>query len=75
MHISSSVETKNLWEGTLEAPAVAYRSAETVLASIGEPFQWADGEMMGEKWKPPLGNNRFYLFYYSLPSRSARAAM
>ncbi len=61
MHISSSVETKNLWEGTLEAPAVAYRGVETVLASIGEPFQWADGEMMGEKWKPPLGNNRFYL--------------
>ena len=61
MHISSVVETKNLWEGTLEAPAVAYRGVDGVSASIGEPFQWADGEMMGEKWKPPLGNNRFYL--------------
>ncbi len=61
MHISSSVETKNLWEGTLEAPTVAYRSAETVLASIGQPFQWADGEMMGDKWKAPVGGNRFYL--------------
>ena len=61
MHISSLVETKNLWEGTLEAPAVTYRGADGVSASIGEPFQWADGEMLGEKWKPPLGNNRFYL--------------
>ena len=61
MHISSSVATRNLWEGTLEAPAVTYRGIDGVSASIGEPFQWADGEMLGEKWKPPLGNNRFYL--------------
>ena len=61
MHISSSVETRNLWEGTLEAPAVTYRSLDNVAASIGEPFQWADGEMLGEKWKPPVGGNRFYL--------------
>lgn len=54
-------ETKTLWEGALEQPAVAYRGSETVLASIGEPFQWADGEMLGDKWKPPLGGNRFYL--------------
>jgi hypothetical protein len=61
MHISSSVETKYLWQGTLEAPAVTYRGVDGVSASIGEPFQWADGEMLGEKWKPPLGDNRFYL--------------
>lgn len=54
-------ETKNLWEGALEAPAVAYRAMDGVSASIGEPFQWADGEMLGEKWKPPVGGNRFYL--------------
>lgn len=61
MHISSLVETKNLWEGTLEAPALTYRSVDGVSASIGEPFQWADGEMLGDKWKPPVGGNRFYL--------------
>lgn len=54
-------ETKPLWEGVLEQPAVAYRGTETVIASIGEPFQWADGEMLGGNWKPPIGGNRFYL--------------
>jgi hypothetical protein len=45
----------------LEAPSVSFRSADGVSASIGEPFQWADGEMLGDKWKAPLGGNRFYL--------------
>lgn len=54
-------ETKALWEGALEQPAVTFRGAESVLASIGEPFQWADGEMLGGNWKPPVGGNRFYL--------------
>ena len=54
-------ETKALWEGALEQPAVVFRGTETVLASIGEPFQWADGEMLGGNWKPPVGGNRFYL--------------
>ena len=54
-------ETKPLWEGPLEQPAVTFRGSETVLASIGEPFQWADGEMLGGNWKPPVGGNRFYL--------------
>jgi hypothetical protein len=61
MHISSSVETRNLWEGTLQAPAVTYHSLDGVSASIGEPFQWADGQMLGEKWKAPVGNHRYYL--------------
>jgi hypothetical protein len=55
-------ETKALWEGALEQPAVAYsRGADEISASIGEPFQWADGEMLGGNWKPPVGGNRFYL--------------
>ena len=54
-------ETKALWEGTLEQPAVTFRGADGVSASIGEPFQWADGEMLGGNWKPPIGGNRFYL--------------
>jgi len=54
-------ETKALWEGALEQPAMVFRGTESVLASIGEPFQWADGEMLGENWKPPIGGNRFYL--------------
>ena len=54
-------ETKTLWEGALEQPAVTFRGMESVIASIGEPFQWADGEMLGDNWKPPVGGNRFYL--------------
>jgi hypothetical protein len=54
-------ETKALWEGMLEQPAVTYRTADSISASIGEPFQWADGEMLGGNWKPPVGGNRFYL--------------
>jgi hypothetical protein len=54
-------ETNTLWEGALEAPALTYRVTDGVTASIGEPFQWADGELLGEKWKPPVGGNRFYL--------------
>ena len=54
-------ETGNLWEGALESPAATYRSVDGVSASIGEPFQWADGEMLGDKWTPPIGGNRFYL--------------
>ncbi|MEW6031069.1 MAG: hypothetical protein AB1554_16490 [Chloroflexota bacterium] len=56
-------DTPNLWDGMLETPASAksYREADGISASIGEPFQWADGEMLGEKWKPPVGGHRFYL--------------
>lgn len=54
-------ETQPLWEGTLEQRALAFRGNETVIASIGEPFQWADGEMLGSNWRPPVGGNRFYL--------------
>jgi len=61
MHITSSVEPRPLWEGALDAPVAAFRSADTVQASIGEPFQWADGQMLGEKWTPPVGGKRFYL--------------
>ncbi|MBK8821140.1 MAG: hypothetical protein IPN58_00665 [Anaerolineales bacterium] len=60
MHISSSVDAKNLWQGTLEAP-VAFRGVDEITASIGQPFQWADGEMLGGNWKAPVGGNRFYL--------------
>jgi hypothetical protein len=54
-------ETNNLWEGVLTTPAQTLRGVDGVSASIGEPFQWADGQLMGEKWKPPVGGNRFYL--------------
>lgn len=62
-------ETKNLWEGALESPAATYRGVDGVSASIGEPFQWADGEMLGEKWRPPVGGNRFYLLQLAFTLR------
>lgn len=61
MHISNEIKTRALWEGMLETPGVTYRGMESVSASIGEPFQWAEGEFLGEKWKPPVGGQRFYL--------------
>lgn len=39
MHISNLVETKNLWKGALDVPAVRCCGAEAIFASIGEPFQ------------------------------------
>jgi hypothetical protein len=62
-------ETPNLWEGMLETPAVSFRSTDSVQASIGAPFQWADGDMLGEKWKPPVGGNRFYLLQLAFTLR------
>ena len=66
MHISPSTEINPLWEGTLVSPAETFRGAfrggaEDVSASIGKPFQWADGELLGKRWTPPVGGNRFYL--------------
>lgn len=54
-------DTQPLWEGALEQPAATFKGAETVLASIGEPFQWAEGDMLGSHWKAPVGGHRFYL--------------
>jgi hypothetical protein len=53
----------------LETPAVTYRSMGSVQASIGAPFQWADGDMLGDKWKPPIGGNRFYLLQLAFTLR------
>ncbi len=62
-------ETPSLWEGMLETPAVSFRSMDSVQASIGAPFQWADGDMLGDKWKPPVGGNRFYLLQLAFTLR------
>lgn len=62
-------ETPSLWEGLLETPAVSFRSMDSVQASIGAPFQWADGDMLGDKWKPPVGGNRFYLLQLAFTLR------
>jgi hypothetical protein len=42
---------------------------DSVQASIGAPFQWADGDMLGDKWKPPVGGNRFYLLQLAFTLR------
>jgi hypothetical protein len=74
MHIPGSMTIEPLWEGTLTSSGEAEsydfsseifrspsRGVEQVSASIGKPFQWADGELLGAKWTPPVGGNRFYL--------------
>ncbi len=61
MHITTPTEpTAALWDGPLEPP-VATRSDAGLAASIGRPAQWADGQLLGDKWQPPLGGGRFYL--------------
>ena len=52
-----------LWEGDLESPAAvkAYSSDSGIRASIGAPEQWADGQLMGDKWQPPVGGRRFHV--------------
>lgn len=68
MHITAKDVTP-LWDGFLENLAPATRTLDGVSASIGTPFQWADGELLGEKWKPPLGGNRFYLLQLAFTLR------
>ena len=61
MHITTPPElTDFLWEGALEPPQ-AVRAAELPRASIGAPAQWADGQLLGEKWQPPVGGHRYHL--------------
>lgn len=68
MHITAKDVTP-LWDGFLEKPGPVTRTLDNVSASIGTPFQWADGELLGEKWKPPLGGNRFYLLQLAFTLR------
>ena len=39
-------------------------------ASIGKPFQWADGQLLGEKWQAPLGGYRYFLLRLAFTLRS-----
>lgn len=78
MHITIPTEpTAVLWDGLLEPP-VATRSDAGLAASIGRPFQWADGDLLGAPWQPPVGGGRYYLLRlaFSLrPSERSRASI
>jgi hypothetical protein len=63
MHIiTPTTLTGSLWEGEL-APLAAQKGigAGGVNATLGKPAQWADGQLLGERWQPPLGGARYYL--------------
>jgi hypothetical protein len=73
MHITTPTEvTDVLWEGALEPPAPTMRGVEGVQASIGSPAQWADGQLLGEKWQPPTGGDRYYLARLAFSLRATR---
>ena len=60
-----------LWEGALEPSGVTYRGTAGSFASIGTPFHWSSGQMLGEKWQPPAGWGYFYLVRLSFSLRPA----
>jgi hypothetical protein len=78
MHITTHTElTDILWDGLLEPPVVM-RSDTALAASIGRPAQWADGQLLGDKWQPPVGGGRYYLLRlaFSLrPGERSRASI
>lgn len=65
-----------MWEGELES-ASEVRTYHPILkgpgggvrASIGQPFQWADGQLLGEDWQPPQGSHRYHLLRLSFTLR------
>ncbi|NUM43803.1 MAG: hypothetical protein HUU38_03785 [Anaerolineales bacterium] len=64
MHIPlSSNAPLPLWEGDLELPETpkSFRGEDGVRATIGSPEQWADGQLMGDKWHPPVGGRRYHV--------------
>ena len=62
MHLTTPAEiTQPLWEGPLEQPVLTMRSADGIFATIGEPVQWAAGQLLGPAWQAPVGDRRFYL--------------
>jgi hypothetical protein len=71
MHITTPAEpTAALWNGLLEPPVVM-RSDAGLAATIGQPAQWADGVLLGDKWQPPLGGGRYYLLRLAFSLRSS----
>lgn len=75
--------TDILWEGQLEPPEGAkglesdIRADELpVAATIARPSVWADGQLLGEKWQPPLGGERFHVVRLAFSLRpQARGAV
>ncbi len=67
-------ETKALWEGALEQPALAYaRGADEISASIGEPFQLGGRGYVG--WSLETTWAAIVFILYNSLSPSARAAI
>jgi len=61
MHISLETQpTETLWEGVLQPPQ-GTKGIGDVRAAIRKPLLWADGQLLGETWQPPLGVGRVHL--------------
>jgi hypothetical protein len=74
MHITTPSELTNiLWEGALApvAEMKTMRGDDALIASIGQPAQWADGQLLGDKWQPPVGGGRYHLLRLAFSLRSS----
>ncbi len=61
MRITTPMEPIDLiWQGVLEPPQ-GIPAATTVHAGIGRPAQWSSSDLLGARWKPPIGGGRYYL--------------
>lgn len=76
MHIVMPPEPVSVfWEGELRPPfemMYGYYAVQTpgpVRTTIGRPFQWADGQLLGEGWQPPVGGDRYYLLQLAFTLR------
>jgi hypothetical protein len=76
MHITTPADlTDIMWEGELESQLEmqTMRGAD-VVASIGQPAQWPDGQLMSDKWQRPVGGGRYHLVRFAFSLRPASRA-
>jgi hypothetical protein len=78
MHIDETqFPVEVAWEGVLAPPAgvFATRGEELPRVSLGQPTWWSDQKVLGEKWTPPAGGQRYGLarFAFSLRPQGRQA--
>jgi len=73
MHITTpNAITDSLWSGALE-PLVIQKGLfqGSINATLGKPAQWAEGQLLGTHWQPPVGGARYYLVQLAFSLRTS----